>query len=179
MSRFNRALIPALILAGTLFSLTPVAQAGSSPWTAHGYSQGNYGSRSNYYQGGRDERDYRDRRAPPVYNYRNDYSRYGNERSYQYQRYQGYQGYQSYPRYQSYPSYRGYGGYDGRSSYRGGRCNTDGALTVMGAVTGGIIGSRAASPRDRGASTVVGAIAGGILGNVIGSSIDGGNRGCY
>jgi hypothetical protein len=120
------------------------------------------------------------------YERRNDQGRYGNDyrgdhRNYQYQGYQGDQGYRGYQGYQGYQGYRSYGGNDGRGNYgvvRSGRCNTDGALTVMGAVTGGIIGSRSASRGNRDVSTVVGALAGGILGNAIGSSIDQGNRAC-
>jgi hypothetical protein len=188
MSPINRALIPALALSGVLLSLSPMAQAGPPLWAAaYGNSQGNYGSRrdhgdrrvesvrrderrGDYYQGRYDQRDYRDRRAPRVYNYarRNDYWHYGNDYR---------NGRRNYP----YQGYRNYGGNDWRGNYgmvRNDRCNTDGVLTVMGAVTGGIIGNRSASHGNRDVSTVVGAIAGGILGNAIGSSIDGGDRAC-
>ena len=60
----------------------------------------------------------------------------------------------------------------------GGRCNTDAVLGVAGAVTGGIIGNRTASPENRGIATVIGAIAGGIIGSAVGDAIDDGDRAC-
>jgi hypothetical protein len=165
MSLRIRALIPALALSGALLALSPVALA-DPPHRAssHAYGHSNYGH-SNYGP----QRDYRDRRAPRVYYYerRNDYGRYFNDYRY---------GYRNYPN-QSYRSYGGYRGYDDYSGYGGGRCNTNGALTVLGAVTGGIIGHRSGSYRNRDINTVAGALAGGVLGNVIGSAIDG-DRGC-
>jgi len=77
--------------------------------------------------------------------------------------------------------YRGYRGDDWDDDYgvvRGGRCNTDAVLGVAGAVTGGIIGSRTASPGNRGVATVIGAIAGGIIGSAVGNAIDDGDRAC-
>jgi len=89
--------------------------------------------------------------------------------------------------------YRGYGGYEGHGGYRGyggdewpddygvvrrGRCDTDSALTVFGAIAGGVIGNSTATPANRGVATVFGAIAGGIIGNVLGEAIDGGDRAC-
>jgi outer membrane lipoprotein SlyB len=171
MSLKIRALIPVLALSGVLLTLSPVALA-DPPHRAtnHAYEHGNYGH-GNYGP----QRDYRDRRAPRVYYYErhNDYGRYSNDYRYGYRNYP-YQSYRSYGGYGDYGGYRGYGSYGG---YRDGGCNTNGALTVLGAVTGGIIGNRSGSYRNRDVNTVVGALAGGVLGNVIGSAIDG-DRGC-
>ena len=93
----------------------------------------------------------------------------------------GYRGYGSYGGYGGYGGYRGYGGDRWPRDYgvvARGRCDTDGVMTVFGAVTGGIIGNRASSPANRGVATVFGAIAGGIIGNAIGSAVDDGDRAC-
>lgn len=76
-----------------------------------------------------------------------------------------------------------YAGYSGREWSRdygvlGGRCNTEEVLTVVGAVAGGIIGNRTASPENRAIATLAGAIIGGILGNRIGDAIDDRDRVC-
>jgi hypothetical protein len=165
MSLKISTLIPALALSGVLLALSPVALADPPHWAAgHAYGHSNYGH-NNYGP----QRDYRDRRAPRVYYYerRNDFGRYSNDYRY---------GYRNSP-YQSYRSDGGYSGYSSYGGYRDGGCNTNGTLTVLGAVTGGIIGHRSGSYRNRDVNTVVGALAGGVLGNVIGSAIDG-DRGC-
>jgi surface antigen len=77
--------------------------------------------------------------------------------------------------------YHGYYGDDWDSDYgvvRGGRCDTDAALGVAGAVTGAIIGNSTARPENRGIATIIGAIAGGIIGSAVGDSIDDGDRAC-
>jgi len=77
--------------------------------------------------------------------------------------------------------YRGYGGDQWPDDYgvvRSGRCDTNAALTVFGAVTGGLIGNRAADPANRGIATVFGAIAGGLIGNAVGGAIDDWDRAC-
>ncbi len=77
-----------------------------------------------------------------------------------------------------------YRGYDGRYYERDygiaerGRCNTDEILAVTGAVAGGVIGNRSASPDNRAAATVVGAVVGAIVGNAVGESIDDRDRAC-
>ncbi len=93
----------------------------------------------------------------------------------------GYRGYGSYGGYGGYGGYRGYGGDRWPRDYGvvgRGRCDTDGVMTVFGAVAGGIIGNRSASPANRGIATVFGAIAGGIIGNAVGSAIDDSDRAC-
>jgi Glycine zipper len=112
-----------------------------------------------------------------------------------YPRYPGYS-YPVYPRYQAYYPYGGYPGYYGYygptvySNYYGGPapygygygvvntggCNADGALGVVGAVTGALVGNNNSAPRNRGVGTVIGAIAGGIIGTAVGGAID---NGCY
>ena len=93
----------------------------------------------------------------------------------------GYRGYGSYGGYGGYGGYRGYGGDRWPRDYGvvgRGRCDTDGVMTVFGAVAGGIIGNRTAAPSNRGVATVFGAIAGGIIGNAVGSAIDDSDRAC-
>jgi surface antigen len=77
--------------------------------------------------------------------------------------------------------YHGYYGDDWDSDYgvvRSGRCDTDAALGVAGAITGAIIGNSTARPENRGIATIFGAIAGGIIGSAVGDSIDDGDRAC-
>ena len=189
-----RALLPILALSGVLLSLAPAAQAGPPPWAAsHGYGHGDYSPRrddgdrreergrrderyhNGYYQGVRRDDHHGDYHWGGYY--RSDYPAY--YRNYRYPAYRGYGGYSGYNTYNSYNSYNSYSGHDGYRGYDGGgRCGTDGALTVVGAVAGGIIGNHSASRGNRDVGTVVGAIAGGLLGNAIGSSIDDGNRAC-
>jgi surface antigen len=76
-----------------------------------------------------------------------------------------------------------YAGYSGREWSRdygvlGGRCNTEEVLTVVGAVAGGVIGNRTASPENRAIATLAGAIIGGVVGNRIGDAIDDRDRAC-
>lgn len=76
-----------------------------------------------------------------------------------------------------------YAGYSGREWTRdygvlGGRCNTEEVLTVVGAVAGGVIGNRTASPENRAIATLAGAIIGGVVGNRIGDAIDDRDRAC-
>jgi surface antigen len=76
-----------------------------------------------------------------------------------------------------------YAGYSGREWSRdygvlGGRCNTEEVLTVVGAVAGGVIGNRTASPENRAVATLAGAIIGGVVGNRIGEAIDERDRAC-
>jgi Glycine zipper 2TM domain len=76
--------------------------------------------------------------------------------------------------------FRGYTGQDWEQDYgvAAGRCNTDAALTALGAVSGAIIGNRTASPENRTIATVAGAIIGGIIGNAVGDAIDDADRAC-
>lgn len=77
--------------------------------------------------------------------------------------------------------YRGYGGDDWHSDYgvvHSGQCNTNVLLGVAGAVTGGVIGNRSASPGNEGIATIFGAVAGGIIGSAIGGAIDDHDRAC-
>jgi surface antigen len=76
-----------------------------------------------------------------------------------------------------------FAGYSGREWQRdygvlGGRCNTEEVLTAVGAVAGGVIGNRSASPENRTIATVAGAIIGGVIGNRIGDAIDDRDRAC-
>lgn len=76
-----------------------------------------------------------------------------------------------------------YAGYSGREWQRDygvleGRCNTEEVLTAVGAVAGGVIGNRTASPENRTIATVAGAIIGGVIGNRIGDAIDDRDRAC-
>lgn len=77
-------------------------------------------------------------------------------------------------------NYLGYGGYGWPKDYGvlSGRCNTDQVLTVVGAVAGGVIGNRTASPENRAIATLAGALIGGVIGNRIGDSIDDRDRAC-
>lgn len=76
--------------------------------------------------------------------------------------------------------YRGYTGVEWEQDYgiAAGRCNTDAALTAVGAVGGAVIGNRTASPENRAIATVAGAIIGGLIGNAVGDAIDEGDRAC-
>lgn len=76
--------------------------------------------------------------------------------------------------------YRGYTGVEWGEDYgvAAGRCNTDAALTALGAASGAIIGNRTASPENRTIATLAGAIMGGIIGNAVGDAIDDGDRAC-
>ncbi len=76
--------------------------------------------------------------------------------------------------------YRGYTGVEWEQDYgvATGRCNTDAALTALGAAGGAIIGNRAASPENRTIATLAGAIVGGIIGNAVGDAIDDADRAC-
>ncbi len=94
---------------------------------------------------------------------------------------QGNHGYHGYGGYEGHGGYRGYGGDQWPSDYGvvlRGRCDTNSALTVFGAIAGGVIGNSTASPANRGVATVFGAIAGGIIGNAVGNAIDDGDRAC-
>jgi surface antigen len=76
--------------------------------------------------------------------------------------------------------YRGYTGVEWEQDYgvAEGHCNTDAALTAVGAVGGAIIGNRTASPENRTIATIVGAVIGGVIGNKIGDAIDDTDRAC-
>lgn len=76
--------------------------------------------------------------------------------------------------------HRGYTGVEWEQDYgvRGGRCNTDEVLTVLGAATGAVIGNRTASADNRTLATIAGAVIGGVIGNEIGDAIDDADRGC-
>jgi surface antigen len=76
--------------------------------------------------------------------------------------------------------YRGYTGVEWERDYgvATGRCNTDAALTALGAAGGAVIGNRTASPENRTIATLAGAIIGGIIGNAVGDAIDEGDRAC-
>jgi surface antigen len=76
--------------------------------------------------------------------------------------------------------YTGYSGYSWERDYGvvGGHCNTDEVLAAVGAVTGGVIGNRTASPDHRTVATIVGAIIGGVVGAKIGDAIDDHDRAC-
>lgn len=76
--------------------------------------------------------------------------------------------------------YRGYTGVEWDHDYgiAQGRCNTDAALTALGAASGAIIGNRSASPENRTIATLAGAIIGGIIGNAVGDAIDDADRAC-
>lgn len=90
-------------------------------------------------------------------------------------------GYRDKDKQQKHPGkYRGYTGVEWEQDYgvAEGRCNTDAALTAVGAVGGAIVGNRAASPENRTIATIVGAVIGGVIGNKIGDAIDDGDRAC-
>jgi hypothetical protein len=76
--------------------------------------------------------------------------------------------------------YRGYTGVEWEQDYgvAAGRCNTDAALTALGAASGAVIANRAASPGNRTIATLAGAIIGGVIGNAVGDAIDDGDRAC-
>jgi surface antigen len=76
--------------------------------------------------------------------------------------------------------YRGYTGTEWENDYgvSTGRCNTDAALTAVGAVGGAIIGNRTASAENRTIATLAGAIIGGVIGNAVGDAIDESDRAC-
>lgn len=76
--------------------------------------------------------------------------------------------------------YRGYSGREWRDDYgvRSGRCNTDTILAAVGAVAGGVIGNRTASPENRTVATILGAIIGGVVGAKVGDAIDDRDRAC-
>jgi surface antigen len=78
------------------------------------------------------------------------------------------------------PFYVGYAGRQWSDDYGviEGRCNTDKVLAVAGAVAGGAIGNRVASPEGRAIATVIGAIVGGVVGDAIGRRIDENDRAC-
>ena len=76
--------------------------------------------------------------------------------------------------------HRGYTGVEWEQDYgiARGRCNSDAALTAIGAVGGAIIGNRTASPENRTIATVAGALIGGMIGNAVGDAIDDADRAC-
>src|SRR5512139_585396 len=76
--------------------------------------------------------------------------------------------------------FRGYTGVVWEQDYgiAAGRCNTDAALTALGAASGAVIGNRSASPENRTIATLAGAIIGGIIGNAVGDAIDDSDRAC-
>jgi surface antigen len=76
--------------------------------------------------------------------------------------------------------YRGYTGVEWEQDYgiAQGRCNTDAALTAIGAVSGAVIGNRTASPENRTIATIAGAVLGGLIGNAVGDAIDDTDRAC-
>jgi len=76
--------------------------------------------------------------------------------------------------------YRGYTGVEWEHDYgiSAGHCDTDGILTMVGAVSGAVIGNRTASPENRTFATIAGAIIGGVIGNKVGDAIDDGDRAC-
>ena len=155
MSHCYRALIPALAAAASLMWQMP-AFADPPDWAPA------YGHRDH-----EDHEDHEDRDDRPNYSgeYRHDHDR-DHDRDHEYRENR---------------RYRGYRGDDWDDDYgvvSSGRCNTDAVLGVAGAVTGGIIGNRSASPRNRGIATVFGAIAGGIIGSAVGDAIDDGDRAC-
>lgn len=78
------------------------------------------------------------------------------------------------------PFYVGYAGRQWSDDYGviEGRCNTDKVLAAVGAVAGGAIGNRAASPENRVIATIIGAIVGGVVGDAIGKQIDKSDRAC-
>jgi surface antigen len=183
MSIMTRVLIPALAVVGVIVCQTP-AQAGPPPWAvAYGEDDQGRSDRDDRDRGDehdrRDGYDHRDERRGER-NQHEDHDR-RDEREYYNERREDRWRDRDDARGHEYRSYRGYGGDEWPDDYgvvRGGRCNTDAALGVLGAVTGGVIGNRTASPENRGIATVFGAIAGGILGSAIGSSIDDGDRAC-
>lgn len=76
--------------------------------------------------------------------------------------------------------------YDGRSGVAyvrdygisSGRCNRDEIGTVIGGVTGAVIGSQMADRDNRAVGMVVGGVFGAVLGHAIGDSIDDRDRAC-
>jgi len=59
-----------------------------------------------------------------------------------------------------------------------GRCNRDEIGTVIGGVTGAVIGSRVADREDRVVGMVVGGVLGAVLGHAIGDNMDDRDRAC-
>ena len=59
-----------------------------------------------------------------------------------------------------------------------GRCNRDEIGTVIGGVTGAVIGSQVADRDNRAVGMVVGGVFGAVLGHAIGDSLDNGDRAC-
>ncbi len=78
------------------------------------------------------------------------------------------------------PFYVGYAGRQWSDDFGviDGRCDTDKVLAAVGAVAGGAIGNRVASPEGRVIATVIGAIVGGVVGDAIGKKIDKSDRAC-
>jgi surface antigen len=76
--------------------------------------------------------------------------------------------------------FRGYTGVEWAKDYgiAAGRCNTDAALTAIGAAGGAVIGNRTAAPENRTIATIAGAIIGGLVGNAVGDAIDDADRAC-
>ncbi len=59
-----------------------------------------------------------------------------------------------------------------------GRCNRDEIGTVIGGVTGAVIGGQVADRDNRAVGMVVGGVVGAVLGHAIGDSLDRGDRAC-
>lgn len=59
-----------------------------------------------------------------------------------------------------------------------GRCNRDEIGTVIGGVTGAVIGGQVADRDNRAVGMVVGGVFGAVLGHAIGDSLDDGDRAC-
>jgi surface antigen len=59
-----------------------------------------------------------------------------------------------------------------------GRCNRDEIGTVIGGVTGAVIGGQVADRDNRAVGMVVGGVFGAVLGHAIGDSLDHGDRAC-
>jgi surface antigen len=74
----------------------------------------------------------------------------------------------------------GHTGYEWQMDYGvvSGRCDREAVATVIGGVTGAIIGNRVADPEDRTVATIVGALAGAFIGNRIGERLDRADQAC-
>jgi surface antigen len=78
------------------------------------------------------------------------------------------------------PEYVGYTGTKWQRDYdiSSGRCNRQEIGAVLGAATGGLIGSRVGE-ENRTVATIIGAAIGALIGSKIGGALDDADRGCF
>jgi len=78
------------------------------------------------------------------------------------------------------PYYVGFSGKQWERDYEilSGRCNREAIATVLGGVTGAVIGSRTSTAENRTVATIVGAAAGALIGKWIGRQLDEADRSC-